>query len=257
MRYTTPQSLLALPATASSPSAYQILGLPDFEPDRTRIRTAGELLAAKLAELQGEADGDAWEQANKWLRSATTILSDASKKSAYDRKLLASRPAVAVDPLAGMLPGRSVAAAPTPFGSASSSLGSAPGVSTLPGAMPPAALNPMAPSAIPTPGMSPFPNATGSVDGSDAGVATPMIKRRVTTARKKGFPVIPVVMSVFCLGCIGVLAYVVYAMVSGDQKISLNINRGPTVNVVDPNGDGRAVVVPGEVSDRTRVPYDP
>ncbi len=278
MKYTTPQSLLALPATVSSPSAYQILGLPDFEPDRIRIRTAGEMQAAKLGQLQGQADADAWDQANKWLKSATTILSDASKKSAYDRKLLASRPVAAVDPLAGMLPGRPSGAASHAVASSltGSPVGAAPptpptvgGPVGVPVSVPGLPTGPGYPSvgSAPGPGYAGAawgPNANG-VAGTygtpESGIATdtgtPLVKRRVSTARKKGLPILPVAIMVFCLGCIGGLGYLAYKVANGDQAITLSINRGPVVNVVDPNGDGKAVVVPGAVSDRNRVPYDP
>lgn len=242
MTYNTPQSLLSLSPNVANPDAYRVLGLPLFETDRVKIKAAADSKLARLNESRASADPAAWTAAVQMVKSAQAILGDVGKKAAYDRKLAAENPpqSTAADPLAGVLPVSSVNSA-----AAASSAGPAidPLQSFLPkpaAVPPPLAASPSAfasPAAIATP-----PSLDASPAFDSAGVASPVrvpVVRRASTASRKRFPWVPVILSVFCLIALGGLFGVIYLFQQGSGGIVIDPNGNMTLASADGRGGAR------------------
>ncbi|MGV3485843.1 MAG: hypothetical protein ACO1RT_15605 [Planctomycetaceae bacterium] len=248
MTHQTPHSLLSLPPDMASPEAYLVLGLPQAEPDRDRIKAAADYTMARLHAAKATADPEAWATAAQWVKSAYAILGDASKKAAYDRKLASeSTPAPpAVDPLAGLLPGTSGGPAFHP-GHVSRS----PSVAPVPSGAP------LAPSAaVFHPAMG-EPHPAAGFASQTATVQVPVVKGRSSIKRRRGLPWVPILLSLFSLATIAGLGAVIYVVQNSDP-IVVNTSGGPLIgSMVDPDGDGRAVSPPMDVTAKQKQPFDP
>jgi len=256
MNYKTPQSLLSLPPETQSPDAYRVLGLNSFESDRSAIQSAADAAVNKLRESKSNADETAWTTAVQWVKTAYAILSDAGKKAAYDRKLMAENAKLqTLDPLAGMLPG-STPGPPSSLSlqpghanrlqapSVDYSLGS-PSVSSVGTAQPVASLvTTSSPPSPPTAGNSPE-------------MVMPFVKLVPAVKRRRGIPWLPVFLCFFCVLMMAGLGAILYALQTSNKQIVLNVGTGSTVFGVGSDGDGKAVVLPGEISERSRKPFDP
>lgn len=260
MNYKTPQSLLSLPPESQSPDAYRVLGLDSFESDRSVIKSAADAAVSKLRESKSTADEAAWTTAVQWVKTAYAILSDAGKKAAYDRKLMAeSAKLQAFDPLAGMLPGNPGPASSPSLNQPSRqpsevnrplapsidhALGSPPASSV--GLVQPAAssITISSPPALPTAGNMPE-------------IAMPFVKPVPSRKRRRGIPWMMVFLCLFCVLMMGGLGAVLYTLQNSDKQIVLNLGTGAAVFGVDSDGDGKAVVMPGEISERSKRPFDP
>jgi len=235
MTYNTPQSLLSLSPNVANPDAYRVLGLPLFETDRVKIKAAADSKLARLNESRASADPAAWTAAVQMVKSAQAILGDVGKKAAYDRKLAAENPpqSTAADPLAGVLP----------ISSANSAASAEPAIDPLQSFLPKPAAVPPPLAASPTALASPATVATASsLDASAAfdspGVATLVrvpVVRRTSTASRKRFPWVPVILSVFCLIALGSLFGVIYLLQQGGGGIVID----PDGNMTFASADGR------------------
>jgi hypothetical protein len=240
MTYNTPQSLLALPPNVKAPDAYRVLGLPSLEADRARIKAAIEAKLVRLADTKSQADPAAWAQASQWVKNAQAILSDASKKAAYDRKLAAENPgasAPVVDPLAGMLP--------TPARKPAA-----------PASDPMADFLPQGPPSLRTARMGQAESMVAVEEApSEAPVAVPMVRRRPVSTKRR-MPWVPIILTVFCLAAIGGLGGLAYLMLQGKGgTIVINPNGGTVL--ASGEGGARMISAPGAVPDRQKQPYDP
>lgn len=218
-----------------------MLGLKALEADRTRIKAAADATFTRLNTAKSEADKEAWETAVLWAKNAYAILSDASKKAAYDRKLAndTATEKPATDPLAGLLPGS----------------GQQPAVhSTHP---PPLHSDPLQ-RALPAGTVAagpPFP-AAGFPAPADP-IQVPVVKGHSPVKRRRGLPWVPIFLSLFSLLTILGLGAVIY-VVQTSPTIVLNTSGGPLIgSAIDPNGDGRAVAPPMDLSDNDRRAFDP
>jgi len=241
MNKNTPQSLLSLSPDLQSPDAYRVLGLSKFEADRATIKAAAEQWIVRLGEERTSADEASWATAMQWVKNAYSILSDAGKKAAYDRKLaIESEKIDAADPLAGVLPQRPsspTAGLPptTPrFQAGHSTLTRGIELESIPVPAPPELVCPE-----PTP------------------MTVPVVRRSSSKTRSRGIPWFSILASLFCIAAMGGIGTILYVLQNSDKQIVLNLGNGPLVIGVDSNGDGQAVIAPGEIPDRTRKPFDP
>jgi len=227
MTHETPQSLLSLPSSLSSPDAYRVLGLSALEADRAKIEIAANATIAKLKALKAETQPAAWATAVQWVQTAFTILNDPSKKAAYDRKLAAEiAKQQAGDPLAGFLPTGPVQ---------TSAAAVVPVVPVLPPALPP----------------SRQPSMTDASSEWAANLAATPVASTQQTPREPAIPVLrnmrarrrrilwtSIVLSLFCLVAIGGLVGAVYWLQNNSNQIVVNFNPGATL------GPGGVVVAP-------------
>ena len=239
MTYNTPQSLLSLSPNVANPDAYRVLGLPLFETDRVKIKAAADSKLSRLNESRASADPAAWTAAVQMVKSAQAILGDVGKKAAYDRKLAAENPpqSPAADPLAGVLP----------VSSANSASAAQPAIDPLQSFLPkPAAVPPplaTSPSAFASPtavATAPAFDASPAYDspGAAAPVRVPVV-RRASTASRKRFPWVPVILSVFCLIALGGLFGVIYMFQQGGGGIVLDPDGNMTLASADGRGGAR------------------
>lgn len=240
MTTATPQSLLSLPPETQPTDAYIILGLAAFESNRAKIKAAAEDSASRLKSVRSTADESVWAIASQWVKDAYSILSDASKKAAYDRKLtdkLAAKTPVA-DPLAGFLPGR-VKQPGLPSGQVTNSASKP----TTPTAPQPAPVLP--PEMLPVTQNAPQ-------------IPIPTVRLKPLSRPRRGMPWFSIFLSLFCLIAIGGLGGLLYVLLRGGLPSIVISSGGVTVAAsADTDGDGRAVALPGDVTEHGTKPFDP
>jgi hypothetical protein len=226
MTYNTPQSLLSLSPNVANPDAYRVLGLPLFETDRVKIKAAADAKLSRLNDARATADPAAWAAAVQMVKSAHAILGDVGKKAAYDRKLAAENPpqSNATDPLAGVLPV-----------SAASSSAPAPAIDPLQSFLPKAAVAPPTPPVASPVAVAPPDLATVPVS---APIRVPVV-RRTSTASRKRFPWVPVILSVFCLIALGGLFGVIYMFQQGSGGIVIDPDGNMTLASAEGRGGAR------------------
>ena len=238
MTTATPQSILSLPPETQPTDAYLILGLAAFESSRTKIKAAAEDAISRLNRARPSTDEGVWVIAAQWVKDAQSILSDASKKAAYDRKLTSrmAAKAPAIDPLAGFLPGRvkQPAIPVSPVNNPGQVL-----VHTVPAVAAQTTPMQIPETASPTFNMPQVPIGTG----------------RSRSRPRRGMPWFSIFLSLFSLIAIGGLGGLLYLLQRGDLPSIVISSGGVTVaSSADTDGDGRAVATPGEVTDREAKP---
>jgi len=243
MTTATPQSILSLPPETQPTDAYLILGLAAFESSRTKIKAAAEDAISRLNRARPSTDEGVWVIAAQWLKDAQSILSDASKKAAYDRKLTARMAAKvpAIDPLAGFLPGRVKQPAPPP--SPANNPRPVP-IHTTPSAATQTTTRLLPETTSPTFNLPQVPIGTG----------------HSRSRARRGLPWFSIFLSLFSLIAIGGLGGLLYLLQRGNLPSIVISSGGVTVAAsADADGDGRAVALPGEVTDRNAKPrpFDP
>ena len=87
--------LLEVRDTRRPPTAYQLLGLPDKEPDSERIERAGRSRRSTLIMKQKQASPIEWQKMMDELDRAIKTLTDQQKKMTYDEQLDGGRTAAA------------------------------------------------------------------------------------------------------------------------------------------------------------------
>ncbi len=91
--------ILKLPRNITEPDAYELLGVPRFEPDLKKIKGAAMDRNSLLQRMQNAENYEAVKRLEREVGEAMVCLTNPEKKAEYDRSLVPNAPAVKPPPV--------------------------------------------------------------------------------------------------------------------------------------------------------------